>query len=297
MSTDLTDQIATDLATGYADEPAPRPAAGYLALGRRRQRRRRVGVGLAAAGAVGAIALVGGLLTGGSGPGAEPDRVPVVDAPTPTPTPPTPPTVAPAPDAAPSQPIDEVLSPGQHVGYDGRGTVVLRPGWRVVRQVANPLRRVAPAASLGVVVTNGRATYWYLLDHTPEGGGASWDPAGTSYTRFEQWLDDQVDLQTGAEPAAFVTFAGAGSVLEPGRGVRILRQWADPDLPGFAAPGETTAVAKVEVDGVTYFVLARRAPGGPTDDLPVDAGLLDAPTLAAFLSYARDRYASGQGLR
>lgn len=288
MSTDLTDQIATALATGYADEPAPRPAAGYVVLGRRRQRRRRVGLGLAAVGAVGAVALVGGLITGGSGPGAVPDRAPVVNTPAPPPTP--------VPDPAPRQPIDEILSPGQHVGYDARGEVVLRRGWRVVRQVANPLRRVAPAASLGVVVTNGRATYWYLLDHTPEGGGASWDPAGTSYTRFEQWLDDQVDLQAGSEPPALVTF-GPGDVLEPGVGVRIVRQWRDPEVPGFAAPGDTTALAKVEVDGVTFFVLVRRAPGGPAENLPVDAGLLAAPTRAAFLAYARDRYASGQGLR
>jgi hypothetical protein len=189
-----------------------------------------------------------------------------------------------------------VLAPGQQAGYDGQGQVVLRRGWRIVREVPNPLHRVAPDASVGLVVTDGEQTSWYLLDHTADSGGASWDPAGTSHARFEQWLADMVDLQTGTEPASYVTFVADGT-LAPGVGVRILGQWPDPDVPGFAAPGDDTAVAKVVVDGRESFVLARRSSGGPTEAIPVDAAVLPEPTLAAFLAYARDRYASGSGLR
>lgn len=299
MSPDLTDQIATAFEAGYPGEPAPRPSETYVALGRRRQRQRRVGLGAAAAGVVGVLAVGAGLLVGGGGPDAAPDRAPVAQTPSAS-GPVTAPTAGATGTGAaspPAQPVSEVLTPGQHVGYDGLGRVVLRPGWRVERQVANPLHRVAPDDSVGLVVVKGTQRYWYLLDHAQTGGGASWDPAGTTYARFEQWLDDQVDLQNGDQPVGFVTFAGSGPVLEPGIGARILRQWPDPDVPGFAAPGDTTAVAKVEVDGLTYFVLARRSSDGATDTIPFQADLLDEPTLAAFLAHARDRYASGEGLR
>ena len=99
-------------------------------------------------------------------------------------------------------------------------------------------------------------------------------------------LDDRVEV--GGQRAV---------QLEPGVGVRILGQWPDPDVPGFAAPGEDSAVAKVLLDGRVSFVLARRSPGGPTDAIPVDVEVLPEPTLAAFLAYARERYASGAGLR
>src|SRR5690606_28184570 len=113
---------------------------------------------------------------------------------------------------APPEKLSDVLSPGQHVGYDSRGRVVLRPGWRVLREVPNPLHDVAPDASVGLVVTNGEERYWYLLEHTTDGGSASWDPASKAYTRFEQWLDVMVDLARGDEPAPYVRFAGAGEV-------------------------------------------------------------------------------------
>ncbi|KAB2813065.1 hypothetical protein F9L07_15335 [Pimelobacter simplex] len=295
MSPDLTDQIVTAFEAGYAGEPAPRPTGAYVALGRRRQRHRRLGLGAAAVSAVGVLAVGAGLLVGGGGPDAAPDRAPVAGTPSATATATA--TATGSAPAPPSQRISELLSPGQHAGYDAAGRVVLRPGWRIEREVANPLRRTAPEASVGLVVVKGTQRYWYLLDHTRTGGGASWDPAGTTYARFEQWLDDQVDLQNGDQPVDLVTFAGAGPVLEPGIGARILRQWPDPDVPGFAAPGDTTAVAKVEVDGLTYFVLARRSADGATDTIPYQADLLAEPTLAAFLAHARDRYASGEGLR
>ncbi|MDQ6526392.1 hypothetical protein RB608_22415 [Nocardioides sp. LHD-245] len=294
MSTDVEHLIATAFEAGYDDEPAPRTADGYVAAGRRRARQRRLRVTAAVVGVVGAVAVAGALVAGGAGPvRSTPDRTPVAQSPSPT----AGATPAPAPDPAPTQRISDVLSPGQHVGYDGRGAVVLRPGWRIVREIPNPLHRVAPEASVGLVVTKGTASFWYLLDHSPDGGSASWDPAGKAYQRFEQWLDVMVDLDRGEEPEPYVRFAGEGDLLEAGVGVRILRQWADPDVPGFAAPGDDTAVAKVAADGRVYFVLARRSPGGPTDTLPVDAGVLPAPTLAAFLAHARDRYASGEGLR
>lgn len=288
MSTDVWDEVAAALEAGYDDEPAPRPAAAYVASGRRRQRNRRLRYGAAGAVVVAATMTVA-LLPDGSGPRSTPDPTPVVQQPSPTPVE--------TATVEPKQRISDVLVPGQHVGYDDQGAVVLRRGWRIVREVPNPLHRVAPEASVGLVVTNGEERYWYLLDHTIDGGGASWDPAGSMHARFEQWLADMVDLAGGSEPAAYVTFAEGGTDLVPGVGVRILRQWPDPDVPGFAAPGDDTAVAEVVVDGLTSFVLVRRSPGGPSEAIPVDVSVLPEPTLAAFLSYARARIASGQGLR
>jgi hypothetical protein len=287
VSTDVWDEVAAALEAGYDDEPAPRTAAAYVATGRRRQRNRRLRYGAAGA-LVAAVAVTVAVLPDGSGPRSTPDPTPVVQEPSPTPV------VTATPE--PTQKLSDVLVRGQHAGYDAQGAVVLRRGWRIVREVPNPLHRVAPDASVGLVVTNGEETYWYLLDHTADGGGASWDPARVAHARFEQWLTDMVDLQSGTEPAAYVTFAADGT-LEPGVGVRILGQWPDPDVPGFARPGEDSAVAKVLLDGRVSFVLARRSPGGPTDAIPVDVDVLPEPTLAAFLAYARDRYASGAGLR
>ncbi|MBM7517607.1 hypothetical protein [Nocardioides nitrophenolicus] len=296
MSTDVWDQVAAALEAGYDDEPAPREPGGYVAAGRRRLRNRRLRLG--AAGAVlAAAAVTVALLPDGAAPRSTPDPTPVVQQPTPTATEAEP--TAPTEPTEPAEKVSDVLVPGQQVGYDGHGNVVLRRGWRVVREVPNPLDRVAPEASAGLVVTDGDRTYWYLLDHTVDGGGASWDPAGSRHPRFEQWLDDMVDLQRGTEPEGYVAFAADGT-LTPGVGVRILRQWPDQDLrglPGFAAPGDRTAVAKVVVDGRVAFVLARQTGGGPTDAIPVDAERLPEPTLAAFLAYARERYASGEGLR
>ncbi|MCR1785461.1 hypothetical protein KVF89_23185 [Nocardioides carbamazepini] len=296
MSTDVEDEIATALETGYADEPALRAPADYVADGRRRLRNRRLGTGGAAALVV-AAALAVALLPQGGASRTTPDRAPVVQAPTPATPAASATATAPESTEAPPERISDVLVRGQHAGYDGRGRLVLRPGWRVVREVPNPLRKVAPEASAGLVVTDGRQTYWYLLDHSRNGGGASWDPASKAYARFEEWLDVMVGLQRGTEPAAYVAFAASGDLLEPGVGVRILGQWPGPDLPGFAAPGEDSALAKVVVDGRTFFVLARRSPGGPTDSIPFDAALLPEPTREAFLAHAREAYASGEGLR
>ncbi len=290
MSTDVWDEVAAALEAGYDDEPAPRPASAYVASGRRRQRNRRLRYGAAGA-LVAAAAVTVALLPDGSGSRSTPDPTPVVEQPSQSPVV----TAAPEP-GEPGEKVSDVLVRGQHAGYDASGAVVLRRGWRIVREVANPLHRVAPDASVGLVVTNGEETYWYLLDHTADGGGASWDPARVGHARFEQWLADMVDLQTGSEPAAYVTFTADGT-LAPGVGVRILGQWPDPDVPGFAAPGDDSAVAKVVLDGRVSFVLARRSPGGPTEAIPVDADVLPEPTLAAFLAHARDRYASGAGLR
>ncbi|WP_408897487.1 hypothetical protein ACJ5H2_21565 [Nocardioides sp. R1-1] len=297
MST-IEDQIAVAFEAGYADEPAPRSPADYLLGGRRRLRNRRLGTGGAAV-LVAAAALAFALLPDGGTSGTTPDRTPVVEAPTPSPAA-TDPATAEATattEERPREKLSDVLVPGQHVGYDGRGEIRLRPGWRVVREVPNPLRAVAPATSVGLVVTDGKQTYWYLLEHGPDTGGATWDPASKAYARFEEWLDVMVDLARGTEQAAYVAFAPQGAVLEPGVGVRIVRQWPAPDLPGFAAPGEDSALAKVVVDGRTFFVLARRTPGGPTDTIPYDAALLAEPTLEAFLAHAREAYASGEGLR
>ena len=85
-------------------------------------------------------------------------------------------------------------------------------------------------------------------------------------------------------------------------GVKVVDQVSDPGLgESFAAPGEPTAVAEVVRDGATYFLAIRKAPDGATEAIPYRKDTR-ITTLDAFLSYARDQYATNdqggsEGLR
>ncbi|GAA4816713.1 hypothetical protein ACFQ0K_08225 [Nocardioides caeni] len=286
---------------GHGEPPAPLPGA-YVAAGRRHLRRRRLATGGGALGVAAVIATIALLGSGGTPQGA-PDRTPVVDSPSAEEDS----TAAAKPVDDPATRVREWLSPGQVLGYDGEGRLVVRPGWEVVRRVDNPLERTAPAGSLGAVVTNGEKTFWYLLDFDADSNGASWDPVGKAYARLEDWLTSQVDLARSSESeqgdddsqegqAVWVEFEPGTDRLIGVNGARIVDQRLDPAIPGFAEPGERTAAAEVVRDGRTWFVLVRPGPVF-SDNVLVDPAVLAEPTMAALLDHARRQYASGEGLR
>jgi hypothetical protein len=187
---------------------------------------------------------------------------------------------------------------------DIHGQVVVKDGWRITQRVEEPVGYQSPEASLGVVVTNDVRTRWMLLmvQRATDGHGnpidgfgtsASADDPGKGYSRFEDWLASQVELQGGPATAALVT-VGAGDALVPGPGATLVETRPAPVVEGYTSPGDR--MAEVQRDGRTWFVLVR-GHGPDADPIPVDAAVLSEPTFEAFVDHVRSQAASGEGLR
>lgn len=268
------------------------PAAGFeidrtVRAGRSAVRRRRVAAGsatLAVALAVGGLAWT---LAPGGDAGAE--RPPVATDPTPT----TNASTAPPTPAAPAWAEDELLR------VDAEGAVELNPD-------ADVVERADLTAADGTVheifqLGLGGQEYYALVDGT----GFSTQPLPAQGLTLREWARQLLDLgreESGSSAdLAWVTI-DARSRVRPQRGVELVTSRPDPGLgDSFAAAGEPTAVAEVVRDGVTYFLAVRRTADGDTEAIPYrkDATV---PTLAAFLSYAREQYATNdaggsEGLR
>jgi hypothetical protein len=91
-----------------------------------------------------------------------------------------------------------------------------------------------------------------------------------------------------------VHFAEDGWLVST-HGVEILDQVLDPPLKDFVLDGEPSAAALLQgPDGKKWYVLVRDIDGLETISTPFRTGGAD---LEEFLDYAREKYASGEGLR
>ena len=274
----------------FGDGPEHRPVADRIAAGRRIVLRRRLATG---AGAAATALVVGGTAwavgagsTSPSNPEHGPATASVIEEP---------------PDKG-----DEVNRGNGSQGYLGEselatylpsGRLVIRKGWQVSERVPNPLGLKPPAKSVGLELTNGAKTYWYLVEIRGDAGAGTSDPAGKGFSTLDAWVDDQVALQNGDRPETPVEFRDDTAELVAVDGATIIRQRANPDVPGFARPGDSTAVAQVRWNGEEYFVLARKPGGAAADYFPTSVDVPPHPTMTSFLAHARKQYGSGEGLR
>lgn len=266
---DLIERLDAELT--HAPEPTF-DVPGTLTAGRRAVRRRRLVVGaagLAAAVVVGGTAALA--LDGGGTSSGRDGNV----AGTPTPTAST----APADAWA----DDELLRVG------GNGAIEVNPDADVIERGESTTADGVPHEIFHLGL-DGREFYAVAGD-----SGYSSVPLPAQGLTLEEWARQQLTLdQDGGEPdQAWVSIDGQSRVSAL-PGVELVAWRPDPGLgDNFAAPGEPTAVAHVVRDGFTYFLAVRRAPGGATEAIPYrrDDRIT---TLDAFLSFARDQYATNE---
>ena len=115
-----------------------------------------------------------------------------------------------------------------------------------------------------------------------------------AYSRFEDWLASQVELQGGPGTTAPLVTVSADDSLVPGPGATVVETLPAPVIDGYTDPGDR--MTEVQQDGRTWFVLVR-GHGVDADLIPVDAAVLSEPTFAAFVDHVRSQAASGEGLR
>ncbi|MCP3420808.1 hypothetical protein [Nocardioides pinisoli] len=304
MSTDIDWQHELDSSFGRGHDVAP---GHYVAAGRRAVRRRRAtAVVLAAAVVVG----------GGAVWAVGPDDAVRGDAPVATegvaPTPDETATATPdrdrrRPRATPSMSVEEEFA-GNAAILDADGTLKVSPlAGRVLQRVDNPMR-YSPAQGHSAairVIYQGAETYLLLAADTD--GGLS-THVNTATGDFDGWLASKVALQQGLDgftgaatdpasasgpPPDLLELEPGGAVV-PAKGVVVLQQDTSPDLgPGFATPGSLTGAVRVLVDERPRFAAYRVVDG----ELEVIAAPGSFDSMSAFLRWARQQYASGEGMR
>jgi hypothetical protein len=278
--------LTTEIETSFGDGPAHRPVQQAIASGRRLVVRRRLAVG---AGATATALVIGGAAWAipPGAPNASSDGGPVATQPS---------TTDPTPRDRAGDPQSQLMR-GELAAFSPDGTLIVRDGWRVSQRIQNPMRRQAPDRSLGLELTRGEQVFWYLLDLQGDEIIRSSDPAGKGFATLDDWVADQVALQGDTPSPSPVAFAPGTAQLVAVDDALMVRQQAGPDVPGFARPGDATAVAEVRWRDATYFVLARRTAGAEPEYFPTAATVPARPTLASFLEHAREQYGSGEGLR
>ena len=174
----------------------------------------------------------------------------------------------------------------------------------VLERVPNPMGyTAAQGSSLGIRVRfEGREKY-SLMAYFPDGGTST--STNDSTGDFSSWLDQAVrtqhtlDVANGVTPSTGDASDGPWLVLRDGRvettrsGIVITEERVGVDLGASFADGATrTGAVRLVVDGRIEYA-AYRVVGGELD--VVSGGSFDS--LPAFLDWAREQYASGQGMR
>lgn len=286
---DLQQELERAIGRGPA---LPLPAE-RLAAGRRALRRRRVAAAALAAGAVLAVVVPVAVLAGGAATsGVEPTPLatqsasPEVRAET----------TGPAADPSPSRPPQPWR--GEYVRYTPDGELEIRPGVEVLDRVDDYLAGTRWVRSIALEIRFRGEVGWVDAAQLRDGRATSgWSEPSDGWADFRAWVEDQAAANGVGGPMAggsgfpgLVEARGDGTFGEL-PGTTILAQRADPELPaGFAPASETTGAAYVEREGTHYLVLSR--PG----DLVVVPAAGHGDSLDELLAWARERYASGEGL-
>jgi hypothetical protein len=131
-------------------------------------------------------------------------------------------------------------------------------------------------------------------DTDPDGASSSSSGAGGAPEGdFHDWVAKNVAANDD-NSASYVEFADDGSLVAS-HGVTILDQRHPVQLTNFALDGEPTAAALLQgSNGKKWYVVVRDSGGLDVIATPFPTGGAD---LDAFLDYAREKYASGEGLR
>lgn len=253
---------------------------GTLASGRRAVRRRRLAVGAAGLAVAVVVGGAAALLLDGGGTSSGRDG-----------------NVAGTPTGTPSATVtsDDATAAGDgqvvplYIGLDG---VVEVPEGADVIERARFTATTGAEAEIFHVGLGGSEYYAYA---TTSDSSVGWTRLPAQGLTLREWVEQQLTLgaDDGSADRAWVRLDDRWRVRGL-PGVQVLEQVSDPGLgDGFAAAGEPTAVAEVVRDGYTYFLAVRRLPDGTTEAIPYrrDDRIT---TLDAFLSYARDQYATNE---
>lgn len=272
-------QLQDELERSFGAGPEQRPVVAHLEAGRRALRRRRT-----ATVALGSVLVlgVGYAAVAGLWP-SEPTTGELVTEPTPSPT----------------------LRPSRGVGWDQGpvryrdGVLEVHPDAVVHERIDNPYDYVAPRASAALDITfEGRRT-WVIAELRGDDPEYTERVPSTQWASFADWVAEQVEMTTGAEDGWPVTLVldDRGAVVAAA-GAEVLQSTDDPQLgPTFAGPGEPTGAAVVRAaDGQGYFVVWRVV-GGGLDVITTPPADVVGATFQELLTYARGKYASGEGLR
>ncbi|MEU0316639.1 hypothetical protein [Nocardioides sp. NPDC006273] len=160
--------------------------------------------------------------------------------------------------------------------WSAGGAIRVGDGWRITREIDNPLDYDPPWDSDAAVAEREGMEVWILFSGDKPKSGGGGEGYGVAYAAPGQTIEEYIahrnaemdrDLaaSTGAYSAGMseaVEF-GAGSELVPAeRGVTILEQVADPDLgEGFAEGATRSAAARITIKGKEQVAIAREKDG------------------------------------
>lgn len=298
------------------------PVEHFVVAGRRALRRRRAVTGLA--GLAATVALGGAVWAVAPDDGPARSDAPVAtQAPSPeepqrtvTESPSAQATALPPPRTQPTRRLAELPTAerglvdflGNPAALTTRGLVLAPDTTAVLQRVENPMGYTADqGVSLGIRATQAGVERYSLLTAEADGSSTSTSTVDASGD-FAGWLDGAVrtqrtlDVANGVTPAegterlpdTWLQLGPDGQVAAGGPGVVLLSNRADVDLgTSFALGAERTGVARLSVDGVLEYV-AYRVIDSRLEVIPGN-GRFD--TLQDFIAWARDQYASGEGLR
>ena len=311
MSTDIDWQHELDSSFGTGHDLAP---DHYLASGRRAVRRRR-----ATAVVLASAIVVCGTAVWASGPGsALRGEAPVanerVDSRQVEVT---------EPDEDPARldkrvrQLDRMRQQAEKPSFIGNpatlvdGELVLAPkAGPVLQQVANPMDYAAGSGrtSIGIrVMFEGREKYSLIATEDDErtastslntvsatGDFAGWLAAAVNSQRSLDQTDAAPDTSVTETPDAWLSLGPDGSIESASPFVAVMEVREGVDLgDGFALDADRVGAARLQVAGTSEFVVWRAVRGR----LEVIGGPGPCDSLSAFVRWAREQYASGQGLR
>lgn len=303
MSTDIDWQRELDASFGAHPD---RPADLYVARGRRAVRRRRAA---AAAMVVATVAVSGGAIwatSPGTSVRGDADVATEVVVPQPDQTTDRKRERG-SPESLPSMSVEEEFL-GEPAILEPDGTVKLSPLTDAeLERVPNPMGYTkAQGHSVGLRVIY-QGVEKYTLVATNQDGSASSMHTNTASGDFPGWLAGKVELQRGLDrddpspdasvvetPDAWLALGADGSIESATPFVAVMEVRDQIDLGGgFALDADRTGTARLQVAGTARFV-AWRVIGG---ELKVVAGPGSFDSMGAFITWARQQYASGEGMR
>lgn len=274
-------ELREALAQGFGPEPAHRPVSDRLDAGHGAVRRRRIAgavvtVAVASIVGIGAVALLGGDGDAGSQVATDPTTEPTTE-----------------PTADPAAGWGE----GELARYNDAGILELRPGVTVLDRADEPYGDATDYHhSVALALEFQGAQSWLIMewDTDPDGASSSSSGAGAApQGDFQDWVAQNVAVNDD-NSAGYVEFADDGSLVSS-HGVQILDQRHPVQLKDFVLAGEPSAAALLQgPDGKKWYVVVRDSGGLDVIATPFRTG---GPDLDAFLDYAREKYASGEGLR
>lgn len=293
-----TDRLREEIDQSFTSEPPMPGVDTRLARGRRALLRRRLAGGAAVLGVVAVLGTT--YAVAASGPDRD-TRGLVASDPTPEsgrPSVSTAPSDPPAPTASPSEstPPWEDDIPIRYLG----GELEIRDGVVVHERIRNPYGRGPDRPNDAFDLTYDGQRTWILAEVGANGFGYSSSVPSDGWASFADWVDDEVTAGGGGLNGypRTMRLTVDGEVV-PVAGAKVFQRTESPDLgPSFAPPGATVGAAVVQApDSLFSYFIVWRVVDGELDVIYTPPRDSVGATFEELLSWARQKYADGEGLR